>query len=84
MIEPLIWLVVVGGIAGWLASLLMGTGRRTGLIGYVIIGILGSLLGSAVFQAVGFAAVGLLARLIVGVVGAVLLIAILKGLKIYR
>ena len=83
-IESLVVTVAIGGFVGWLASLLMKTRRQMGVLGFVVIGILGSILGHAVFGVLGFAAFSFPATLIVDVVGAVLLIAILRGLKIYR
>jgi uncharacterized membrane protein YeaQ/YmgE (transglycosylase-associated protein family) len=40
----LIWLAV-GGVVGWLASILMHTDARQGIIMNVVVGILGALLG---------------------------------------
>ena len=44
MINLIIWLVV-GGIIGWLASLVMRTDAQQGIILNVIVGIVGALLG---------------------------------------
>ncbi|HEX6591692.1 MAG TPA: GlsB/YeaQ/YmgE family stress response membrane protein, partial [Moraxellaceae bacterium] len=45
------WLVViiVGGIIGWLASLLMKTDAQQGIILNVVIGIIGSIFGRWIF-----------------------------------
>jgi len=40
----IIWLVV-GGLIGWVASMIMGTNGRQGMIMNVIVGIIGALLG---------------------------------------
>ena len=47
-------------------------------------GIVGSALGSWLFAIVGLAAYGLVGRLVMSVVGAAVLIWILKALKIYK
>ena len=73
--------IVLGGIAGWLASLIMKTGSM-GILGYIIIGIVGSALGHFLAGAIGLEAYGPIARLAVGVAGAVLLIIILRALGV--
>jgi uncharacterized membrane protein YeaQ/YmgE (transglycosylase-associated protein family) len=77
----LVW-IVLGLIAGWLASLAMGSGGY-GLIGDIIVGIVGALiggfLGSVLF---GVAVTGLnFTSIILAVVGAILLIAILRAVS---
>jgi len=41
------WVItlIVGGVVGWLASLVMKTNAQMGLIANVIVGVVGSLLG---------------------------------------
>jgi uncharacterized membrane protein YeaQ/YmgE (transglycosylase-associated protein family) len=80
------WLVtiIVGGIVGWLASLVMKTNAQMGLIGNVIVGIVGSSLGFWLAGMLGFAAYGAIAQWIVAVVGAAVLIAILRALGILK
>lgn len=45
--SPLVTLVVVGLIAGWISGMLFG---QRGLIRYLVVGILGALLGGYVFH----------------------------------
>ena len=40
----IVWLVV-GGVVGWVASMIMGTNARQGLVLNVVVGIVGALLG---------------------------------------
>jgi uncharacterized membrane protein YeaQ/YmgE (transglycosylase-associated protein family) len=40
-----LWMLIVGGIIGWLAGLIMGRDIPGGVIGNIIAGILGSWLG---------------------------------------
>jgi len=47
-----IWTVIIGGIAGWLAAMIM-TGRGFGLVGNIVVGIVGALIGNWVFGAMG-------------------------------
>ena len=76
--------VIVGGVIGWLASLVMKTNRQMGILANIVVGIVGSALGHLLAGLLGFAAFGVIARLIVQVGGAALLIAILRGLGVYR
>jgi uncharacterized membrane protein YeaQ/YmgE (transglycosylase-associated protein family) len=74
------WLItlIIGGVVGWLASLLMKADAQMGLIANVLIGIVGSLLGYWLAGLVGVAPTGGIARWVVAVVGAALLIFILR------
>ena len=80
------WIVtlVVGGIIGWLASILMKTNNQMGIIANVIVGIIGSSLGFWLAGALGLAAYGAIASWAVAVAGAVILIYILKALGVFR
>lgn len=40
----LVWLIV-GGIVGWLASIVMGTNARQGVLMNIVVGVVGALLG---------------------------------------
>lgn len=44
MINFIIWLIL-GGIVGWLASMVMGTDQRQGALLNIIVGIVGAFLG---------------------------------------
>jgi uncharacterized membrane protein YeaQ/YmgE (transglycosylase-associated protein family) len=80
------WIVtlVVGGIVGWLASIMMKTDNQMGILGNVVVGIIGSSLGFWVAAVLGFAAYGLIAQWAVAVAGAALLIFLLKKLGIFK
>lgn len=75
----IIWLVV-GGLVGWVASMLMGTDGRQGITLNVIVGIVGSALGGWLFSGASTINEGNLSlnALMVSLVGAVALIAALK------
>jgi uncharacterized membrane protein YeaQ/YmgE (transglycosylase-associated protein family) len=80
------WIVVivVGGIIGWLASILAKTNAQMGILANVLVGIVGSALGTWLAGLLGFASSSMIINLVVSVAGAVLLIAILKALGILR
>lgn len=75
-------LLVVGGIAGWLASVLKRS-RRTSLLANVVLGVLGALLGGFVIELLGGAGVtGFnLWSLFVATAGAVALISLMQALR---
>lgn len=74
--------IIVGGFIGWLAGLILKTNSQMGILTNIIIGIVGSALGHYLAGVIGLAAYGAVARLAVGVGGAVLLIGILRYLRI--
>ena len=82
-VMDLIITLIVGGIIGWLASIVMKTNAQMGLLANVIVGIVGSLLGYWLAGVLGIAAAGPL-RWIIGVLGAAALIGILKALNVFK
>ncbi len=78
--QGLVWFLLIGLIAGWLAGKIM-KGSGFGLVGDLIVGVLGSLLGGWLFNLVGIAAWGLLGRIIVALVGAIVLLYLIRIIK---
>ena len=70
--------IVIGGIIGWIATLIMKTDAQIGILGNILIGIVGSALGHLLAGMVGLAAYGWPARTLVSIVGAVILIWLLR------
>ncbi len=68
------WLVL-GVIAGWIASMLMGTNESQGVAMDIVMGVVGALLGGFLFSLVGIGGVSgfNLYSLFVAVIGAVIL-----------
>ena len=77
----LTWLIV-GLIAGVLASLVMG-GTGYGLIGDIVIGIVGAFIGGWIFSALGVASPlgGLAGTILVAFIGAVVPIFLLRLIR---
>ena len=77
----LIWLIV-GGVVGWLASLIMRTDAQQGILLNVVVGIIGALIGGWVISpmvGVGTINQGLsIGSFLVSLVGAVVLLAIVN------
>lgn len=77
----LVWLIV-GGIVGWLASIIMRTDGQQGILLNVVVGIVGALLaGFIVSPMLGIGTINegiSLATFLVSLVGAVILLAIVN------
>jgi uncharacterized membrane protein YeaQ/YmgE (transglycosylase-associated protein family) len=76
--------LIIGGVVGWLASILMKTNAQMGILANVIVGIVGSFLGVAVANALGVRAHTTPAAWIVAILGAALLIALLRALGVFN
>jgi uncharacterized membrane protein YeaQ/YmgE (transglycosylase-associated protein family) len=76
--------IIVGGIIGWIASIAMKTNAQMGIIANVVVGIVGASLGSWLAGALGIASQSSLAGVLISIVGACVLIAILKALNIFK
>lgn len=75
----ILW-VIFGGIAGWLASLIMHTDASQGIFANIIVGIIGALIGGFLFNLFGGAGVtGFnIYSLLVAVLGAIVLLWLIK------
>jgi uncharacterized membrane protein YeaQ/YmgE (transglycosylase-associated protein family) len=78
--EGLLYTVIVGLVAGWLAGQVM-KGSGFGIIVDIILGILGGVVGGWVFGLLGLHAGGLIGRIVVSFVGAVILVWIVHQVK---
>lgn len=77
-VRAIIVMVLIGLVAGWLASLVMGGG---GLIRYAITGLIGSVVGSVLLSALGVKiGIGnpIISQIVVAAIGAVVVIAIAR------
>lgn len=76
----IIWLVI-GGIAGWIAGLIMKSGSF-GIVGNVVVGIVGAAIAGFALPAVGiFIGGGLIAAIVNAVIGACLLLFVLRLIR---
>jgi uncharacterized membrane protein YeaQ/YmgE (transglycosylase-associated protein family) len=76
----LLYFLLIGIIAGFLASAIMKSGRGS-VLRYLTIGVIGALLGGFLFRLVGLAAYGLLGELVMATVGAVILLFLLRKVR---
>jgi len=78
--------LVVGGLIGWVASMIMKTGAQQGIVLNVVVGIVGALIGGWVISPlIGAGTINQtdfsLAGLFVSLVGAVVLLAIVNLIR---
>lgn len=71
-----LWAIIVGGIIGWLAGLVVGRDIPGGVIGNIIAGFVGAWLGSLIFGEFGPETGGFF--IIPALIGAIVLIAIVS------
>ena len=77
----LLWFLIVGLIAGWLAGVLV-KGGGFGLVGDLVIGVVGAFIGGFLFSTFGVSTGGgLLGSIVVATIGAVVLLFIVRLIK---
>lgn len=79
----LLW-IVFGALVGWVASIIMRTNAQQGLIMDIVIGILGAVIGGWVMSLITGEAISAgfnLYSFIVSLIGAVILLAIVRGIR---
>jgi uncharacterized membrane protein YeaQ/YmgE (transglycosylase-associated protein family) len=77
-IETILLWAVVGLIAGWLASAVVGGGY--GIIGDIVVGVVGAFLGGILFRQLGIASPigGLAGTIFIAFIGAIVLLLLLR------
>lgn len=81
MSENMLWFLIVGLVAGWLAGVLV-KGGGFGLIGDLVVGVLGAFVGGWLFTTLGVSmGGGLLGSILVATIGAVVLLLIVRIIK---
>jgi uncharacterized membrane protein YeaQ/YmgE (transglycosylase-associated protein family) len=78
----IIW-IVLGALAGWIASIIMKTDAQQGPIMNIVVGIIGAILGGFVMNMLGQSGVSgfNLYSIVVSIVGAIILIAIVRAVR---
>ena len=78
------WIVaiIVGGVAGWLASMVMNRDASMGIFWNIVVGIIGALIGNvlagALFNVEGTTQTFNITGFIIAIVGAIVLLAIVN------
>lgn len=76
--------IIIGALAGWIASMIMNTNEEQGAFGNIVVGILGAIIGGWVLDLFmsGDHLTGLnLGTLLTAILGAVILLAIVKAVR---
>lgn len=77
----LLWFLIVGIVAGWLAGVLV-KGGGFGVIGDLVVGVIGAVLGGWLFTTLGASAGGgLVGSIIVATIGAVVLLLLVRVVR---
>ena len=76
----LLWFLIIGMVAGWLAGQLM-RGGGYGLIGDLVIGVIGAFIGGWLLGALGIFAGGLIGSLVTATIGAIVLLFLVRLIK---
>jgi uncharacterized membrane protein YeaQ/YmgE (transglycosylase-associated protein family) len=76
------WLVL-GGIAGWFASLITKSNRRMGIVMNIIVGLIGSAIGGYICQLVGLGDLSIFTfyGMVFAVLGAVILLTLVNFVR---
>lgn len=71
----ILW-IIFGALAGWIASIIMGTDKRQGALMNIVVGIIGAFIGGFLMSLLGFPGVtGFnIYSLLVAILGAVVLV----------
>jgi uncharacterized membrane protein YeaQ/YmgE (transglycosylase-associated protein family) len=80
MLMTVIWWLLVGLIAGYLAGIIM-KGKGFGLLGNLFVGILGAVIGGYLFSLLGRDAQEFVGNLAVALAGAVILVWVVGVIK---
>ena len=78
--NQLIWFLLVGLIAGWLAGTIM-KGSGFGIVGDLVVGVLGAFLGGWLFSLLGITTWGVLGSILVALVGALVLLWLVRLIR---
>ena len=75
--------IILGGLAGWIASMVMGTDKSMGIVANVVVGVIGALIGGFLVSLFGGSGVtGFnVWSLIVAVLGSIVLLWIVKAAR---
>jgi uncharacterized membrane protein YeaQ/YmgE (transglycosylase-associated protein family) len=80
-LETILLWIVIGLLAGWLASAVVGGGY--GIIGDIVVGVVGAFIGGFIFRALGIGTPfgGIAGTIFVAFIGAVVLLLLLRLLR---
>jgi uncharacterized membrane protein YeaQ/YmgE (transglycosylase-associated protein family) len=80
-LNTIVTTIIVGGVAGFLANLILSRGKG-GLFFYIIIGIIGAVVGNQLFYILKISIMsGIVGQIITATIGALILLILLRLIK---
>ena len=75
--------IIIGGLAGWVGSMIMKTNASMGILSNIVVGIVGGVIGGFLMSFIGKTGMGgfNLYSFLVALLGSVVLLAIVKVVK---
>jgi len=75
--------IIVGGLAGWIASMITGNNRRMGALANIAVGLIGAFIGGGILQLLGIDGITGFNfwSILVSIGGAVLLLLIVNAVR---
>ena len=80
MLRILLWLII-GGVVGWLASIIMKTNAQQGVLTNIVVGVFGAFLGAQLLGAHSINAGISIPSILVSLVGAVALLGVINLIR---
>ncbi|HSX14664.1 MAG TPA: GlsB/YeaQ/YmgE family stress response membrane protein [Candidatus Saccharimonadales bacterium] len=83
MILAIISWIILGALAGWIASLIMGMDEEQSGVMNVVVGILGAIIGGTVLKLVGGSDISgfNLSTLLTAILGSIILLVVIRGFR---
>ncbi|HZD91802.1 MAG TPA: GlsB/YeaQ/YmgE family stress response membrane protein [Pseudolabrys sp.] len=75
-----IWWIIIGLIAGWLANLILG-GRGGGLFFNLAVGLIGAIVGGLIFDSLHIFPAGFIGALVSATVGAIVFLLVWRAIR---
>ncbi|HET8940848.1 MAG TPA: GlsB/YeaQ/YmgE family stress response membrane protein [Rudaea sp.] len=79
-LEAIIIFLIVGGIAGWLAGLVV-RGRGLGIVGNIVVGIVGAFISGWLLPGLNLGLTGIIGSIIYAAIGAIILLVIIMLIR---
>lgn len=79
-LEAIIIFLIIGGIAGWLAGLVV-RGRGLGIVGNIVVGIVGAFIAGWLLPGLNLGLTGIVGSIIYAAIGAIILLVVIMLIR---